>query len=387
MHDRRDTLTVLLTLVHAAALATWPSVPTVAIGLWWNANAISHQHVHRAFFRRRGLDAAFSAWLSLLLGLPQRLWRARHLAHHAGTAQPVNTAQPARSASASAAMGAEVCLVLGLWSSLALTAPSFLLATYLPGFALGLVLCRVHGHYEHRGSTTSCYGRFWNLLFLNDGYHVEHHAHPRAHVFDLPRRRIPGTPESRWPPLLRFLDGDWLDQLERLVLRCPPLRRSLLATHRRALRAVLRHRTGAGWAPRRVAIVGGGLFPRSALLIGELFPSATIVVLDAEPRHLLRARALLPCTVEMRCARFTPGERLDCDLAIVPLALRGDRDTLYRQPPAPLCLVHDWLWRRRGTSAVVACWLLKRVNLVCCRPQRLHSRRPRSTTSLVEVRS
>jgi hypothetical protein len=42
----------------------------------------------------------------------------------------------------------------------------------------------------------------------------------------------------------------------------------------------------------------------------------------------------------------------------------GNRRGLYDDPPARLTLVHDWLWRRRGTSAIVSVLLLKRLNLI-----------------------
>jgi len=359
VRDRRDLLPVLLTGAHASVLVLAPTVATVACGLWWNANAVSHQHVHRRFFRRRWQDAAFSAWLSLLLGLPQRFWRRRHLAHHFP-----HKAARRRRARLDRGLCFETALVAAAWTALAWCAPGFAATVYLPGFVLGLTLCALHGRYEHAGGTTSCYGRLWNLLFLNDGYHVEHHAQPSSHVGDLPRQRRAGTRTSRWPPVLRFLDAHWLDRLEGLALHSALVRRVVLASHRDALRRVLGPRLAAGWAPRRVAIVGGGLFPRSAILVAELFPRATILLLDADAEHLTRAERFLPSAVERRCARFTPGERLDCDVAIVPLALRGDRARIYRQPPAPLCLVHDWAWRRGRSGAVVAWWLLKCINLV-----------------------
>jgi hypothetical protein len=54
-----------------------------------------------------------------------------------------------------------------------------------------------------------------------------------------------------------------------------------------------------------------------------------------------------------------------CDLLVVPLGFRGDRARLYHHPPAPAVLVHDWVWRRRGSaSARVALVLAKRLNLV-----------------------
>jgi fatty acid desaturase len=77
-----DVLPVVLALAHGVLLLAWPSTPLVAVGLWWNANTISHHFIHRPFFRTRGLNAGFSCYLSFLLGFPQSLWRARHQAHH-----------------------------------------------------------------------------------------------------------------------------------------------------------------------------------------------------------------------------------------------------------------------------------------------------------------
>ena len=55
----------------------------------------------------------------------------------------------------------------------------------------------------------------------------------------------------------------------------------------------------------------------------------------------------------------------DAARVIVPLALVGNRDAFYDDPPAAVVLVHDWIWRKRGESARVSWWLLKRVNRVC----------------------
>ena len=46
------------------------------------------------------------------------------------------------------------------------------------------------------------------------------------------------------------------------------------------------------------------------------------------------------------------------------LNARGNRNAIYTQPPAPAVIVHDWIWRRRGTSRIVSLALLKRINLV-----------------------
>lgn len=354
LRDRRDRTPVAFAAAHAAALLCWPSWPLVALGLWWNANTVSHQFVHRRFFRSPAGDVAFSAALSLLLGFPQSLWRDRHLAHHAGAPWRWRHSRQ---------LHAELALVAAGWLTLATLAPTLCLAVWLPGFLVGQGLCALHGHHEHRGGTTSCHARWWNALFLNDGYHVEHHRQPRAHFRDLPVRVRPGTRTSGLPPVLRWLDLPWLDWCERVVLRSRLLQRLVLATHRRALRALLAAQAVEFAAVRSVVIVGGGLFPRSALLLAELLPHARLTVLDASPAHLRAAQTLLPPHVEVRCANFTPGETLACDLVVLPLALRGDRGLCYRQPAAPRVLVHDWCWHRAGVSALVP-WLGKRINFM-----------------------
>src|SRR5919108_4756005 len=83
-HSPWDALLVGLSFLHAGVLLTLPSLPVIAIGLWWNANTIAHNFIHRPFFRARGLNRLYSIYLSALLGIPQSLWRERHLQHHAG---------------------------------------------------------------------------------------------------------------------------------------------------------------------------------------------------------------------------------------------------------------------------------------------------------------
>src|SRR5438309_1360087 len=81
---RWDSLLVALALAQGGLLLAWPSIPLIAVGLWWNGNSVSHNFIHRPFFATRTLNAIFSCYLSLVLGFPQSFWRARHLAHHFG---------------------------------------------------------------------------------------------------------------------------------------------------------------------------------------------------------------------------------------------------------------------------------------------------------------
>src|SRR3984893_5530875 len=83
--SRSDASLVSLAALHTAMLGVWPVAPLIALGVWWNSNTIAHNFIHRPFFRSTGMNRLFSAGLSVLLGVPQTLWRDRHLAHHAGS--------------------------------------------------------------------------------------------------------------------------------------------------------------------------------------------------------------------------------------------------------------------------------------------------------------
>jgi hypothetical protein len=408
-HSPWDALLVALAATHGGLLLAAPILPVVAVGLWWNSNTIAHNFIHRPFFRSRGLNVLFGLYLSVLLGVPQTLWRERHLAHHAGAAWRLKL---------SGRLAAEVVLVLFFWGALAASYGAFFLTAYLPGYALGLGLCWLHGHYEHARGTTSHHGRLYNLLFFNDGYHVEHHARPGAHWTTLPQQVEPDAPTSRWPAVLRWLDALSLDGLERVVLRSPRLQQFVLSRHERAFRRLLPPLP----ADAHVAVVGGGLFPRTLLVLQRLLPQASFLVIDRSDENLATARSVassvrLPksatvgghtfraealanfrfapdtrvspptphATRELEVGRGTrqdrhsltaiprpriryehacyePSQVTGCDVAVFPLAFVGDRDAIYQRPPARVVFVHDWLWRRRGTGVVVSWLLLKRLN-------------------------
>jgi fatty acid desaturase len=348
---RRDVLLVVLALAHGVVLVAAPSLVLVALGLWWNANTIAHNCIHAPFFASRRLNGLFSCYLSLVLGFPLTLWRERHLAHHAGVAS--------RRGSTRRTAG-EAGLVLLAWAWMASRAAGFFVGVYLPGWLLGLGLCVLHGHFEHARGTTSHYGGLYNLLFFNDGYHVEHHQHPAAHWTELPRRAVAGARTSRWPAVLRFLEAIDLELLERLVLRVPALQRFVLRAHERALRRLLPSLP----EPRRVVIVGGGVFPRTALVLRRLLPRARLTIVDARADNLELARGFLDAAVRLE-RRFFDGRRPeDADLVVIPLSLVGDRSRVYDEPPAPAVLVHDWIWARRRPGVRISWLLLKRLNLV-----------------------
>ena len=350
-HSPWDALFVVLAVAHGVLLLAVPTLPVVAVGLWWNSNTVSHNFIHRPFFRSRVHNSLFGLFLSALLGIPQSIWRDRHLAHHRGVAWRARLDRQ---------MAAEIFVVLALWVALAMCHTTFFLTVYVPGYALGLGLCWLHGYYEHARGTISHYGRLYNLLFFNDGYHVEHHARPGSHWTELPKRIEGDASTSRWPAMLRWLDALSLDELERLVLRSASLQRFMLDRHERAFRRLLPPLPAAP----RVAIVGGGLFPRTLLALQRLLPDATFVVIDRSAENIAVARSLVPAGVRFEHAYYAPALVKGFDVVVFPLAFTGDRPEIYREPPAPVVFVHDWIWHRRGAGVVISFLLLKRLNRV-----------------------
>lgn len=352
-HSRRDAMLVLFSVLQGIALLTAPSILLVSLALWWCANTVAHNFIHVPFFRSGTANRAYSIYLSVLLGFPQSLWHAGHLAHHSG--RPARFEWRSNTAT-------EMTAIAILWTVLLVVAPTLFLTIYLPGYLLGLSLCLVQGHFEHAPSTASYYGRIYNAVFFNDGYHCEHHAAPQAHWTTLPARRQAAL-VSRWPPILRWIETINLDLLERVALRLPLAQSFLLHCHEVAIRKLL-PQIGAVTS---VTIVGGGLFPRSALVCRKLFPQARIRIVDASAGNLETARALLgDAPIEYVQAKYSAraDSGMNDDLVLVPLALIGCRQDVYFSPPGRACLVHDWLWNRRSPSAIVSLLLLKRINLV-----------------------
>lgn len=350
-----DIAMVALAAAHGVVLAMGPAAWMIAIGVWWTSNTIAHNAIHHPFFRTREANRLFALYLSMLLGIPQALWRDRHLAHHAGRHPHVRL---------SLELTIQTAVVLALWSAIAVRSPVFFATAYAPGYVGGLLLCAMHGFYEHHHGTTSHYGRIYNLLLFNDGYHVEHHSRPGVHWSCLPRYRDGGARESKWPAPLRWLDAWDLNGLERLVLEFRILQTFVVRAHARALQSVL---ASVQVQLESIAIVGGGLFPRTAIVLQQLCPDARITIIDASRANLDRAREFFvdPARIEMRHAWYSPSQRDGFDLVVIPLSFVGDRAAVYAAPPADFVIVHDWLWRKRGTSRIVALALLKRVNLVC----------------------
>jgi len=321
----------------------------IALAIWWDSNTIAHYFIHRPFFKARTANVVFALFQSALLGIPQSLWRDRHLAHHAGV--PVRVRWNLE-------LLTQVLAIGGIWFLMAAWFPVFWVGTYVPGYVLGLGICFVHGHYEHARGTVSHYGWLYNTLLFNDGYHVEHHRQPSLGWRELPLIRD-HRGGSVWPAPLRWMECLSLEGLERLVLRSPRLQRWVVRVHARAFRPLV----AACGSPGSFMIVGGALFPRTAMVLQECAPKARMKVVDGCFDNITTASALMP-DVAFEHLEYDGGALNDCDVLVIPLSFRGDFSKLYQRPPAPAVLVQDWIWRVRGESRVVSWWLLKRVNLV-----------------------
>jgi fatty acid desaturase len=98
----------------------------------------------------------------------------------------------------------EVGSILIFWASLGCVDWRFLPLWVIILYAARAV-SSAQNYFEHYGaaanfreaSSVSCYGRLYNLLWLNNGYHQEHHFSPATHWTKLPKLRCEMWPEDR----------------------------------------------------------------------------------------------------------------------------------------------------------------------------------------------
>jgi hypothetical protein len=364
---------LLAVATHAGRVGRALAALALGVAMNWGANTVSHIHLHRPLFRNATANRLFSAYLSVLLAVPQRWWKLRHLRHH-GLVEPGRRAMRLRAEGV-----VEIALVFGALALLAAGAPG-LLSVVLPALALGFGLCALQGHEEHARAAPGVdyHGRMYNRLWFNDGFHAAHHRAPTVDWRDLSQDRRPHDSVSRLPPALRWAEGapaltnrvaaGALDWLERVTQDVAIIRCHLLRAHTAAFAALLppEERTRI----RAVTVIGGGLFPRTALALGPLLPQARFTIVDRSVAHIEAARAQigaagLATRVTFEVGTFDAQRPGACDLLVLPLAFRGDRSPFYRHPPARLVAIHDWGWRRpRATRSARVSLLPKRINLV-----------------------
>jgi fatty acid desaturase len=189
------------------------------------------------------LPYAFGSALSSLVDLGRELWSASRL-WRVGTRETRVLALAARAPARRARELRQVQLdriahFLAL-TAFALISWRWTLTCYLPAFFLALALVNVQNYYRHYGArpgdrsadSVSHYGRLYNLLTFNDGYHQEHHLNPKAHWSQL--------------PAVREKHRETLDRPDRIISPVPAM---LGFLHRR--RPLLHHDTEIALLPSR----------------------------------------------------------------------------------------------------------------------------------------
>ena len=199
-----------------------------AMSISWNINGVSHNFIHNPYFRSPILNRLFSLVESLAIGFSQTFYHYVHLRHHMGNNDrqdetgdtidwlsyyrygkngepenvwaftflsyfrddPMVTYREIKTRSkADAAWGAfEVACFIAMVIAGFVLNWKFMLFL-IPFNYLGNCLSSLNGYYEHFGGNpdlpiawgVSTYGRFYNWIWFNNGYHAEHHFRPRMH--------------------------------------------------------------------------------------------------------------------------------------------------------------------------------------------------------------
>jgi len=140
---------------------------------------------------------------------------------------------------------------------LAVLSWQWVLLCYLPSVAIAFTLVNVQNYYRHFGAepdsryanSVSYYGRLYNLLTFNDGYHQEHHLRPTTHWTRLPevaaqyQQRLDeaGRVVSPVPPLVGFLDTGRIGRIAERSSATRPTRMSRADVEEGAVREESRH--------------------------------------------------------------------------------------------------------------------------------------------------
>lgn len=268
-----DAVPALLAFVHLAVLAglflAWPQLDwparlagglAYAFAIGWSQDSIAHNFIHNPFFVSKRLNRMIAYALTLANGAPQTMYAYVHMRHHAGnsdrpdeagdTIDPISIyrhgaegrAEPmlsyvllgfwrddgpftvARAIAAKRPAEAKQALH-EFWALVAVYAAAFVVQwdfvlVLAPFYYLGQSLSFLIAYYEHLGGEpddpmatgVSTYEPVYNAVFLNNGYHAEHHYRPKQHWTRMEAvRREMAAAGSRHPVIapahfLGFLD-------------------------------------------------------------------------------------------------------------------------------------------------------------------------------------
>jgi len=270
-----DAVPALLVYVHLGLLAAffvaWPHLgwgarlggaALYALAIGWNQDSVAHNFIHNPFFRSKLLNRITEYALTLENGVPQTMYRYVHMRHHAGnsdrpdadgqTIDPISIyrhgaqgrAEPmipyvlmgfwrdddpftvareiaAKRPKEGARALREFWVMAAVYAALLIVRWDFVLVL-APFYYLGQSLSFLIAYYEHLGaeperpiaSGVSTYEPIYNWLFLNNGYHAEHHYRPQQHWTQMRALRdqiradqvAEGVRITPWPHPLGFLD-------------------------------------------------------------------------------------------------------------------------------------------------------------------------------------
>jgi len=241
-HAWWDVIPVLMGCAHLACqialfllfphLPWWALIPLGLLYSYmiaWNIESVSHNFTHNMYFKSKLLNRLFSLVECLAIGFSQSFYRTVHIRHHIGNSDRPDAQGKTRdwfsiyrygqdgqaenvwryalfgffrgdAKMVFAEMGkngreAEVrwskiehAAFLG-WFALGFLLNWKFMLYFLPFYYLGHVLSMMVGYYEHfQGNPdvpiawgVSHYGFWYNLLWMNNGYHAEHHYRPKLH--------------------------------------------------------------------------------------------------------------------------------------------------------------------------------------------------------------
>lgn len=256
-YSRLDALLFLIAVLHVAGLvatAVWfeslPVPALVLIGCVFmalcstNYQCVAHNFIHNPFFSREGLNHTFAVMNSILLGMPQTLYRFHHLNHHkynsdyrdpeSGQTKDYSSLyrfsrKPdeaeniwaysflgpfrmdfgilfgvAREKGLAWLVWIETFAFFAFYAGLAIYNWYAFLVFFVPVLFLGQVAALAENYLEHKGAnptsrltdSVSCYSAFYNFIWFNNGYHQEHHFRPYVHWAEIRELKSRMLPES-----------------------------------------------------------------------------------------------------------------------------------------------------------------------------------------------
>lgn len=241
-------LSLLFALTVAHPLLSWPLVLLSGAALVFlnctNYQCVAHNFLHNPFFRKGWVNDAFSILNSPVLGMPQTLYKLHHLNHHrhnndrpdrsTGTTKDFSSTyrfgrkpgheesifaysvfgpfrmplrilyRKAQKKNCQRQVIAEIAGIVTTITCLCILDLEFFFLFLVPVWFLGQAAALAENYLEHhlavpgdpRRDSISCYGRLYNLIWFNNGYHQEHHCHPSEHWTKIKSRRSDMLPET-----------------------------------------------------------------------------------------------------------------------------------------------------------------------------------------------